>query len=270
MPGFGRSGPAEHWVAYGSSVDSPAGLSSLIGYPGQTPWKGGVAWPDPVAGLHAAAAVLVALHNRESLPDEGGATIEQAQFESMVSAIGHAVAQAQLEGNPVPQGNADDRFAIQGTWRCAGEDAWVSITAVDEEECARLAQLVEAEDLVPMSAKSLSGVVASWCAKRSPPEVTAACQASGIAAGEVHTSAEVHADAHFHHRGVFATVQQPSVGDFAIAKTPIHSSGAMVRVDLPAPKLGQHNTAVLREVGFSSAEIGELREAGVIADRPPR
>ncbi|MCP3990589.1 MAG: hypothetical protein GY724_16035, partial [Actinomycetia bacterium] len=54
MPGYGRSGPAEHWLAYGSSVDSHAGLSHLVGYPDQVPWKGGIAWPDPIAGLHAA------------------------------------------------------------------------------------------------------------------------------------------------------------------------------------------------------------------------
>ena len=58
MPGYGRSGPAEHWLAYGSSVDSHAGLSALTGYRDQTPWKGGIAWPDPIAGLHAASAVL--------------------------------------------------------------------------------------------------------------------------------------------------------------------------------------------------------------------
>jgi len=61
MPGYGRRGPAVDWLAYGSTVDSHAGLSGLIGYADACPWKGGVAWPDPMAGLHATCGLLKAL-----------------------------------------------------------------------------------------------------------------------------------------------------------------------------------------------------------------
>jgi len=265
MPGFGRSGPAEHWVSYGSSVDSHAGLSSLIGYPDESPWKGGVAWPDPVAGLQAAGAVLVALRSREASSDTGGATLEHAQFESMVHAIGHLVARAQLEGDPRPQGNADNSYALQGTWQCAGLDAWVSISAADEAGASRLASLVGAS-----STTSLAEAVAMWCAERTPAEAAIACQGASITAGEVHTAADVHADRHGKVRGMFATVEQPSVGPFTVAATPVHSSSEMVRALHPAPTLGQHNQQVLAEIGMTRADITDLLDAGVIADRPPR
>ena len=61
MPGYGRSGPNKDWVAYGPTIDGHAGHTWLTGYLDEIPWKCGVAWPDPTAGLHAAAATLVAL-----------------------------------------------------------------------------------------------------------------------------------------------------------------------------------------------------------------
>ena len=61
MPGYGRTGPARDYSAYGPVLDSHAGLSTLMGYPEMDAWKCGIAWPDPVAGIHATLAVLAAL-----------------------------------------------------------------------------------------------------------------------------------------------------------------------------------------------------------------
>jgi len=126
MPGYGRSGPAEHWLAYGSSVDSHAGLSYLIGYPAQVPWKGGVAWPDPIAGLHATSAVLSTLWASLTL-DTGGVTIEAAQFESTVAAIGDHIVAAQKSG-----GDAGGEMLHEGVYRCLGDDEWIAISIPDE------------------------------------------------------------------------------------------------------------------------------------------
>ena len=72
MPGYGRSGPAQHYSAYGPVLDSHAGLSTLMGYPEVDAWKCGIAWPDPVAGIHGALATLVALWDRDADPARRG------------------------------------------------------------------------------------------------------------------------------------------------------------------------------------------------------
>jgi len=41
-------------------------------------------------------------------------------------------------------------------------------------------------------------------------------------------------------------------------------SGANPAVESPPPRLGEHTDEVLRELGYSSAEIAELRKARAI------
>jgi crotonobetainyl-CoA:carnitine CoA-transferase CaiB-like acyl-CoA transferase len=62
----------------------------LMGYRGEKGRSAGVAWPDPVAGMHAAAATVVAILERLTNPAKGGGTVEVAQIEATVAMAGAA------------------------------------------------------------------------------------------------------------------------------------------------------------------------------------
>ena len=137
MPGYGRTGPDADRVAYGPMIDGHAGLSSLMGYEDTPGWKGGVAWPDPVAGIHAAAATVAALLARRADPAGRGPTVELSQLEATVHMAGAAVVAAQLAGrNPTPVGNRHPRFAPQGVYRTAGDDRWLALSVSDDGSVA--------------------------------------------------------------------------------------------------------------------------------------
>ncbi|MBT5774540.1 MAG: hypothetical protein HOH95_09195, partial [Dehalococcoidia bacterium] len=156
MPGYGRSGPAMNWVAYGTTVDSHAGLSHLIGYDGHSPWKCGVAWPDPIAGLHAVSAILIALWNR-SLDGGGGVTIELPQLESTIAVAGDALVEAQIRGEDPPVlGNRHPHFAPQGVYPTTGDDRYIVISVPDDTAWHNLctaAQLPEAWHTLDLDAR---------------------------------------------------------------------------------------------------------------------
>lgn len=60
ITGYGREGPQRDWIAYGDDAAVAAGLSWLMGGDRGDPVFGGDAIADPLTGLHATLAALVA------------------------------------------------------------------------------------------------------------------------------------------------------------------------------------------------------------------
>ncbi|MDH3679255.1 MAG: CoA transferase [Acidimicrobiia bacterium] len=279
MPGYGRSGPAEHWLAFGSSVDSHAGLSSLIGYADQRPWKGGVAWPDPIAGLHATSALLIALWDRACADDGAGQTIEVAQFEATVAIVGDQLLAHQSGAVLDGSSNRAPDAAPQGVYRCQGDDRWVAIT-VDSDAawqalCDHLAGFDDTMRSFDLARRiechdAIDDIIATWSGARDQRTVVAELQGRGVAAGPVLDAGGVVADPHFDHRNLFHHFDQPEVGPFTTHGIPIRLSATPARPRRRAPLLGEHNAEVLAEAGrLTAGEIDSLAAADVIADRPP-
>ena len=273
MPGFGRSGPAENWLAYGSSVDSHAGLSSLIGYRDQVPWKGGIAWPDPIAGLHAASAVLSALWSTQA-SGTGGLTIEAAQFESTVAAVGDRVIEAQVDGHHVPDGNRTSAFVAQGIYRCAGDDEWIAISVPDQAALERLHKVTgplggPAEHHGGLDHDAFDTALNEFTSTHQAHVLADVLQAAAIPAAKVTKAPDVMADPHLASRDAWVTVDQPDVGDFTVPVLPLELSITPPRRPTPAPTLGQHNEQVLLAAGFTIEQVDELSDAGTIVSEPP-
>jgi len=269
MPGYGRSGPAKDWLAYGSTVDSHAGLSHLIGYQDATPWKGGIAWPDPIAGLHATCAVLSALWAGQPA-GLGGLTIEAAQFESTVAAIGEHVVAAQLDATP-DLGNRSSSVFAQGVYRCLGDDAWIAITLHERHELTLLIAELDLDQTLATSFDhdQFDQAVGRATGLEHAHALAARLQTVGVVAGVVVTAPDLLADPHLASRSSWITIDQPDLGPLTAAVTPIGLSATPCRLPTAAPTLGQDNVQVLTAAGFTQMEIETLIESGVVVHQPP-
>jgi crotonobetainyl-CoA:carnitine CoA-transferase CaiB-like acyl-CoA transferase len=72
-----------------------------------------------------------------------------------------------------------------------------------------------------------------------------------------------------HERAGVLPYRYPEGGEARMVANPIRFAG----VELPqraAPKMGEHDDAMLREAGFDAAAIAKLRALGVIAGRSPK
>lgn len=264
MPGYGRSGPAEHWLAYGSCIDSHAGLSALTGYADEHPWKGGIAWPDPVAGLHACAALLSTLWAMRA-GDLGGCTIESPQFEATLAAIGDRIVEAQGDGY-APTGNADPTMAAQGVYQCIGDDRWIAVSIIDENHVDAIRAVAATHGLDPD--QPIHDLATELARQSYADDLARALQSAAIPAGPVESAREIFA-ASFD-SDAFIEIDQPDMGPFRTTRTPIVFDGAPLGVGGPAPRLGEHNETVLLDAGLTPSMIATAIENGVIADRPPR
>ena len=277
MPGYGRTGPDRERIAYGPVIDSHAGLSMLMGYRGEKGRSAGVAWPDPVAGMHAAAATVVAILERLTNPAKGGGTVEVAQIEATVAMAGAALADSQLTGaEPLSSGNRDRRWAFQSVLPCRGRDRWVAVTVVDEPAWRRLAATIGLDELgrlgrVDLEERSdeIEAALSNWSSVRGREEIVDLLQGPGVAAAVVADADDVLADPHLAARDFWSSTEHASAGTEVWPRTAISFDGQVLEPQRPAPLLGEHNRMLVEEAGLSDDEYSNLVDLGVLATRPP-
>jgi benzylsuccinate CoA-transferase BbsF subunit len=275
LPGFGSDPeqPYYEFLAWGPNQAPLVGLDELTGYPDQVPAGiATIAPPDYFSGLHALAAVLTALEHRDQTGE--GSCIDIAQFETTVSSLGPFLLDHQLTGTvPSRSGNRLAWLAPQGTYRCAGDDAFVAVTVADDDRWADLAALLggAAGDVrfATLAGRlehhdELDALIEAWTSSRSADDAAAELQAAGVAASAVHDNDGVLADPQVRARAWFqlhASSRFPD-GD-VFSGHAIHlgeEDGGWWRA---GASMGEDTRDVLgRVVGMSDAEIDGLVAAG--------
>jgi formyl-CoA transferase len=95
-------------------------------------------------------------------------------------------------------------------------------------------------------------------------ELLALCAELDIPATRIHHIDELPEHPHLRAVGLFQRQQHPSVGPVVAMRPTTLFARTPAELALPAPTLGQHSEAVLREAGLSAGEIDALRAANVI------
>jgi benzylsuccinate CoA-transferase BbsF subunit len=276
ISGFGQTGPKKDYIGYGQAIVPLAGISAQTGYPGGGAEEIAIAYGDPNAGAYMAYGVVAALAARQR--HGGGQTIDLSIWESMMASahegwMNHAL------GNPphLPMGNRDLQWAPHNCYRCSGEDDWVSIAVVNEDQWAALCREMGQPELASDARfadaarrktheDALDEAVGLWCADQDKWKITQRLQAVGVAAFPSLSTKEVDQDPHLNAREFFGRVPHPEVGVRSHAGIPWRLARRPNGVRLPAPLMGQHTDEVLRQVlEMPEDEIGRLRESGIIS-----
>jgi crotonobetainyl-CoA:carnitine CoA-transferase CaiB-like acyl-CoA transferase len=280
LPAMGRTGPDKDFIAFGQTIDCMSGMAYLTGYPGEEPMlQSGLAYGDPLSGMNAALAIVMALRYRRR--SGKGMHIELSQVEGVISFNADSVMDYTMNRRVRGRmGNNHPSMAPHGYYRCRGEDAWVAV-AIDSDEtwqafCEVIGQPPWSKDarFSDMSGRysnqdELDKLIETWTLKHGHYEVMHILQETGIPAGPVLDAKELLEDPHLNRRGLFQMVNHPEagvhpeIGAFArFSKTPIE-------IRMPAPCLGEHNRYVFGQLlGMSSEEISHLEKQRIIGTIP--
>src|SRR5207253_6206291 len=120
MPAFGLDGPWRDRTGFAQTMECIAGMAWLTGFPDRPPVlvRGAC---DPLAGMHAVVATLVALAERDE--HGGGRLVEVAMVEAALNAAAEPVIEHDASGTVLSRaGNRGPVAAPQGVYPCAGED----------------------------------------------------------------------------------------------------------------------------------------------------
>jgi crotonobetainyl-CoA:carnitine CoA-transferase CaiB-like acyl-CoA transferase len=254
----------------GSVVDAWSGFMGMRGYPDLDVVETlATTHMDATTGPSAVIAILGALRLREQTGQ--GQFIDFSQAENMLQAVGEYFLDYQWnQRQPEPLGNRDRWHAVQGCYRCAGPDSWVALTVRTEDEWRAFATvlgqpgwLADPRLATPAGRwehhDELDAAISAWTAGRDAMDVMRALQDHGVAAGKVMTESDLFADPHVRARDFFVELTLPEAGTHLYPGHQWHPQGTPLRLDRPAPTLGQHNQYVYRELlGYSAAEYERL------------
>ncbi|MGB8387583.1 CoA transferase, partial [Mycobacterium sp.] len=140
MPAFGLDGPWRDRVGFAPTMEQIAGLAWVTGLteaPPVTP-RGAC---DPLAGVHAAFAVLAALSFAERTGT--GQLVELPMLETVLNATAIQAFESEVFGETLSRrGNRGHCDVIQNLYRCSGEDDWVAVTVRDDRQWRALVELM--------------------------------------------------------------------------------------------------------------------------------
>ena len=270
--GFGdpRSGtsPYDDWPAYDVVAQAMGGLIGITGPGAGSHVKIGPGIGDILPGTMTAVGILAALHRARATGE--GQFVDVAMYDAILALCERIVYQHSFAGLvPQPEGSAHPFFSPFGLYEA--RDGWVTIACPNDGFWIELAKIMQREDLIEdprtklkvaraKNREFVNGTVSAWTRARSKKEL-ATLLGGHVPFGPVHTVADIFADPHVHARGMLAEVEHPgSERKSIVAGTPIHLSSTPGGVKSRAPYQGEHTLAVLRELGFSDAEVVAMQE----------
>ena len=141
ITGYGSRGPRAHEPGYDAALQAVTGLMAMTGDPDGGPVKLGVAWVDVLTGLHAAVAILAALHERARTGR--GRHLELSLFEVGLASMVNQAQGALLTGEaPARLGSAHPSIVPYQAFETA--DAPIMLAVGNDDQFARAARVLGA------------------------------------------------------------------------------------------------------------------------------
>jgi formyl-CoA transferase len=278
ISGFGADGPMGGLPGYDAVIQAMVGMFSINGMPPDAqanggPTRIGVPLVDLGTGLYAAIAVLMALVERAR--SGAGQFIDMTLYDSGIALMHPHVANYVLSGRvPGLTGNAHPNIAPYDKFPTRTVDVFLAVG--NDRAFSRLCAELGAPDLAADPRfrtngdrlghrAELTAQLATLLGDQDGEELCRRLLTVGVPAGPVRDVAEVWADAHTRHRAMAAQVDAYQGWGLPIkfSRTP----GAITRTP---PRFGAHGREVLRESGYTDAEIEALARADVLVEQRRR
>jgi benzylsuccinate CoA-transferase BbsF subunit len=174
---------------------------------------------------------------------------------------------------PQARGNHVDGCAPHNTYHCA-DGGWVAVAAHDDREwqalCSaigapeRLAALTSLAERVAARAE-IDGVIGEWCGSRPRDEAAGLLRRSGVCCAPVRRFDELVGDDHVTAHGLVTELMNEGVGRYHVVKLPWQATPPADLRYTPAPRLGQDNDYVFKQIlELSDEQIAALTEANAL------
>jgi succinyl-CoA---D-citramalate CoA-transferase len=273
ISGYGQSGPYRDRPGFAAIAEAMGGLRYVTGYPDRPPVRPNLSIGDTLASLHGVIGALLALRHIQT--GGGGQVIDVALYESVFNVMESLLPEYDAQGVVRERsGSSLPGIAPSNLYPCK-DGSYVLIAGNADSVYRRLMTAIGREDLRddPALAKNdgraaqmerIDTAIGQWTSQKTQAEVLATMEQAEVPVGRIYSAADIAADPHYAARGMLLDsvagdgepLKQPGVVP-RLSATP----GAIRRA---APKLGEHSDEVLREAGYSDAEITALRQKGII------
>ncbi len=274
VSGFGQTGPYGAQGGYDAIIQAMCGLMSITGEETGSPMRAGVPITDILAALYAAFSIGVALLLR--VKSREGAHIDVSLFESGVSAVAQWMAISLMTRKPTKRfGN---RYPLLAPYELFETKDGAMVVAVGNDELwGRLCRMIGREELildprfrtntdriVPNNRKDLTGILQQAFKTRSAAAWEGALKNSGIPVGVIKSIEDLTRDPQLIARDAFAPMRHSTLGEVSLFIGLPHFSGTHAKIRRASPTLGEHTEQVLKELGYSTAQVARMKMEKII------
>ncbi len=282
--GYGRGGPYSAYPAQATTQEATHGLAAVTGYAGGEPSKAGQSYVDFLAAWTICMAAMLGLRYRRRFGQ--GLWADIGMYQLGCYNVSEFVMDNIANGAPGERiGNRHRQYAPQGTYRCAGKDAWCALSVRDDEEWLALCNVIGKPELAGDARyateparrthhDAIDVLITQWTSNLSKIEAMERLQAAGVPAGAVLDGRDLHFNPHLKERGLIEKVAFPPEREMGshrpLLGRPWNFSKIPLSIKGPAPGYGHNNAEVLREVlGYDEARIAALRHDKIVVDGKP-
>ncbi|MDB5731569.1 MAG: L-carnitine dehydratase/bile acid-inducible protein, partial [Variovorax sp.] len=269
-------GPYDHRTALDEVVQMMGGLAYMTGRPGD-PLRAGTSVNDIMGGLFGAIAVLGALIQRGITGH--GMEVQSALYENNVFLMGQHMLQYAVTGrHPAPMPARDNPWAVYDVFTVKDGEQ-IFLAAVSDAQWRVFCDALGFADLKSEPALATNNErlahrprllksIGERIAHRSAAELAQVMEKAGLPFAPIRKPEDLYDDEHLLATGGLADLRlSDGLRAGETVKTtlfPFTLEGRRLGVRLSPPKLGEHTTELLEQLGYSNVELEGLRSRNIV------
>jgi crotonobetainyl-CoA:carnitine CoA-transferase CaiB-like acyl-CoA transferase len=269
MPAFGLDGPWRDRTGFAQTMEQISGMAWVTGRRDGPPIipRGAC---DPLAGMHAVFALMVALEQRQR--DAKGRLVEVTLVEAALNAAAEQVIEWTAFGELLSRDTNRGPFARpQGVYPCAGEEQWLALAVATDEQWDACCRVMGLDPAVRADHDAADAAVDAWCAMSDVETAVDELLTAGVPAAVVVVARDIAFNPQLAARRFFEPVEHPVLGRIEVPSLPFRFASRVASGEpwlrRAAPVLGQHNDEILAgELRLEIDEMAELRANGIIGE----
>lgn len=266
-PGYRQNGPHRDFPAFDDVIQGESGIAALMGQVIGEPRFYPTVIIDKLCGFVLASSIGAALYSRERTGV--GQEVQVPMFETILAFNYLEHLWGAAFDPPLDPGVGYVRLLTKHRRPYQTKDGYICVLAVNDEQWRRILPALGRADLVDDPRFStttgrvrhydeLYGIVAEQLKLRTTAEWHDILDREDIPNGPVHSLQELLNDEYLRETGFFLNYEHPTEGRIRTPMPPVDFSATPAGVHRPPPLLGEHNQAVLGEIGYTEAEIAKL------------
>ena len=278
VSGFGQEGPRASQPAYDGAIQAFSGMMSISGHPETGPARSGYFSVDMSTALNAAFSITAALFRRHVTGEGQRIDISMLDTAMMMQApqmTAYTVngVLPELLGNQSPTKQPTSNVF-------ESSDGYVQIIAMKEPQVEKLFKALGHADLYAMYSDpsirlkctdEINAMLHPIIAAQTTAHWLEVFNEVGLPVSSIQNLAEVAAEAQFDHRLTFTEIDRPGGEDSECGEDKVRvvsashvANPAPPTVQSPPPRLGADTQDILAELGYSEADIQNMKSEQLI------
>jgi formyl-CoA transferase len=276
ISGWGQDGPYKRRPGFGTLVEGMSGFASFNGFADREPVLPPMYLADTVAGLYGATAAMIALREVE-MNGGRGQVIDLPLLDPLFAVLGPQAANYRLTGKVKPRtGSRSTNAGPRNAYRCK-DGLYVCLSSSTQKMAERLFRSIGRPDLVDdphyrtnaervKHAEALDAIISEFIAQRTQAENVAFFEQAEVTIGPIYDIRQILEDPHVRARALVADYPDSDMGAFPMHHVVPRLSGTPGSIRTRAPRLGEHNRALLAELGVDDAGYARLVAGGAVCE----